>query len=302
MVNKGILQPDGTVCRSGANCRRHGIKATVAHADAASIVKDQLAEAKLIAQAPQPIIVEKTKFSEPLYDEVTHIIEYDYDSYECSGCYGCDTGEDYCRGAEYSGLELTSVDSSKTLASLLSCSVSDLSPSDIEFAHDVGLDNTNSYDIEGQGGYYGQEVRVTVEGEQMKRIQAWYFKKENANDAHGILAYCRSKGLATQGLSPLEAIKMQLKVENNWMVNPVVERAKSVSVEHVKLSAVKIPQAAHFEKALPRPIKPLTEESKEITGVLVRKNGSFKLVDGYHRLKSAQESKHINLGEFIVLS
>lgn len=302
MATKGVLQADGTICKAGVNCRRHGIKAASMSVDAASMVKSQLNEAKLIAQAPQPIIVEKTKFSEPKFNEVTHLVEYDYERYECNGCYGCDTGEDYCRGSEYSGLELKAVDASHTLANVLSCSVSDLSFIDMSFAHHIGLDDFSSYDIEAEGGYYGQEVRVTVENEQMELIRDWYFKAENANDAYGVLAYCRSKGIVTRGMTPLEAIKTQLRTENNGMVNPVVERAKNVTVEHVKLSAVKISQADHFEKAVPRPIRSLTEESKEITGVLIKKNGSFKLVDGYHRLKTAHENKNLSHGEFLVLS
>ena len=300
---QGILQPDGSICRAGSTCRRHGVKTKILPAHAIDTIKSQLDEAKALAKAPQPIIIETSKFLEPAYNDVTYAVDYSFESYYCNGCYGCETGEDYCRGAQYEGLKLDSVNSSAVLARLLSCNnISYLTSDDIDFANNIGLDDLETYEIRTEGGYYGEEVSIHVGDKQMKLIRDWYFSKENANDIHGVLAYCRSKGLPTTGMTPIVAIKEQLRLENNGIIPKDVEQAETVTVESIPISSITKGQMSHFKNVMPRPVESLTSESRKITGVLLRKNKALKLIDGYHRVKFVENIKDSIKGEFLVLS
>lgn len=299
-MSEGVLQPDGTICRKGAACTRHGKKSAPA-ISAATAVGAQLAEAKALASAPKPVVVERLKFSDPSYQQdVTSVVEYTYESYGCDGCYGCDTGEDYCRGASYEGLSIEFVEPTMVMARLLSCDEKDIDQETSFFANSIGLDEKYNYEINGVFNYYGESVEIEVGQDQMELIKKWYFDHDNARDGWGVLDYCRSKGTPTKGLTPLEAIKLQLTAENGGRTVDGVETANEISVVEAAISQIHKPQVKHFTESAPRAPRSLTGSDDVFLGVVVKKHAKLTLLDGYHRMKYAEEN-NITTGKFIVL-
>jgi len=297
----GIVQPDGTKCYSGATCRKHGAHNAAQQAKNSTVagsVKQQLtvAKKKAIGQALPPVIVEKSVLQNPYYTDVTSVVDTDFDSYGCDGCYGCETGNDYCRGGVYENLRVTSVSSQAVLTKIFQ--TNELPEDLLKLGEELELDDPESYDAFGEAGYYGQQQCVELREDKAAELTKWYYARDNASDHEGILDYVRAKGVPTKDLSPLEAIKQQLKTENSKSL-PSVEAATDVSLQTLMLSRIAVPSHSHYEEVEGRTPKALAD-SKPVTGVVLQKNGKLILIDGYHRLKNAKDGNRWQ-GNFIVL-
>jgi len=299
-----IRQPDGTICRTGPNCKRHGGKGvTPATNSPAVAVKKQLDEAKALQSAPQPIVVKKDILLAPYgHAKRTYGVEYEYDAYGCDGCYGCDTGEDYCRGSRYEGLRVeTPVDIRRVLSHVFNCAEKDVPDDAVTFGESIGLDGEDAWYVYGVADYYGETVETEMEQYVFDQLREWYYQRDNAEDAFGIYGYVRSKGQVTTGLSPLDALKAQLTAENKGRKISAVEEAKSFRVESLLFDTIHVPHEARYKKIEPRLAKSKIN-AKAYVGVVARdrQTNSYTLIDGYHRLKSVKESS-LRKGEFIIL-
>lgn len=150
-----------------------------------------------------------------------------------------------------------------------------------------------------QGYYEGDPIDFNGPESYENELKRWYFNQDNAIDDSGVLQHVREKGYETKGLTPLEAIKTMLRKENNGKVLKAVENANSVqlrSIDFSKLSYAK----THYAKI--DPVKPVVRDKKspEITGVVLANKGSWRLIDGHHRLKWNSENSK-NEGKFFFM-
>jgi len=298
----GILLPDGTRCYSGITCRRHGAYNAAQLNNTVSSL--QLTKATPRVRALPPIIVPKADLQEPMnesWGNVSSYVDYEYDGYYCDGCYGCETGDDYCRGSVYEGLRITSVSSHAMLAMMMSArSDASITTELLDYAEEVGLNDPANYEIYGVPDYYGQTVQVDLNESVVDSLKEWIYREPNAEDRNGILGYIRSKGVETTGLSPLEAIKKELNLENKGKVNPYVDKATKVSVKLMDINKITVPNPQHYERV--EPLAPVPAiPSKDFLGVLIKQGESYILVDGYHRLKDAKNNNK-RKGHYIILS
>lgn len=97
--------------------------------------------------------------------DVTYACEYDYTDRVCYGCYGCETGEDYCRGSVYEGLEITAVDVEKVVSTVVFTGLP-VYPELLKFAHSLDLSDVSHYEIQGEPDYYGETVAVYLDDEE----------------------------------------------------------------------------------------------------------------------------------------
>lgn len=100
--------------------------------------------------------------------------------------------------------------------------------------------------------------------------------------------------------SLLEILKESLRNENQGIYSSRVENCTQFTVQTLPLDSIIIGNSTHFEKIEPRePYSP--SGGPLITGVLVHSLDSYRIVDGYHRLKYSLENGK-NSGLFIIIS
>jgi hypothetical protein len=229
-------------------------------------------------------------------------VAVEHDDYVCFGnCDGCNGYDDYCRGAEYVNLRIESVDLLNVLKNLFGCrNTSDVPDALFKEAVALGMDEIASYGVHTRPDYYGEEAYVTVNESVFDALTDWYFSRPNARDRDGVLEYCRSKGIDTSGLAPLDALRVQLDTENRGAGSVLVEGVTDISyVGNVYFSDITIPNKRHYEYVKPRT---LTTDgiAEKVAGVLVRDESRDILVDGYHRMKELR-AQNKRVGRYIVL-
>jgi len=297
-MSKGVIQPDGTFCYSGPNCRKHGLKAQLWNA---VNVTPSIALSKKapVNKVFPPVRRPENPLKAPYLDEETHLygVDTEYDAYYCQGTDGED---DYCRDSIYEGLRVESVDGQRVLRQIFGAEygVDNLPQNLLDFADDIGINDISSYEAEAVWGYYGQEAEVHLEASKIAELKAWYWSLDNAEDKDGILGYVRSKGLDTFGFTPIEAIKEQLAKENGGAKNTKVDSATKVSTKKIALSQIIIPNPTHLEEVEAQSATPAAR-SIPVTGVVRKEGKKYVLVDGYHRIKGLHGAKGPH--EFIVL-
>lgn len=213
-----------------------------------------------------------------------------YDDYVCHGCYGCDTGNDFCRGAHYEGLRIVGVDPEEVLDEIFG---PDSVPMPQVLIRKLHLDEVNTYRVEASRGYYGEEYDCFFSNGKMVDLltQEWA-KWPNAKDKEGVYSYLISKNQRLLGLLPLDNLKEALRIENDKQIESV-ESATKLAIKNLKIDNVVIPNKKHFDE-----VEPKATPKGGITGVIA----DGKLVDGYHRLKWLKEQPRRKHAKFIVLS
>lgn len=213
-----------------------------------------------------------------------------YDNYACHGCFGCETGEEPCRGAQYEGLEIANVDPEMVLDEIFGPNSVPMPQVLIGKLH---LDKVSTYRVESTGGYYGAEYDCFFSDEEtVDLLTEEWAKWPNAKDKHQVYNYLTSKNQRILGLLPLDNLKESLRIENGKQID-AVESATKLAVRSLKIDKVVIPNKKHFDEVAPKAIP-----KGGIGGVIA----DGKLVDGYHRLKWLKEQSKRTSAKFIVLS
>lgn len=213
----------------------------------------------------------------------------DYDSYFCHGCYGCETGDDFCRGAEYENIRISGIDPYAVLDEIFG-------PSSVPFydplIEEFQLDDLTTYTVVTTGGYYGDEYECYFADQSTLNglTEEWY-GWSNANDVDGVYKYLSSKGQRILGLSPLDNLKQALALENKKEL-PSVKSATKLDTKKILLEKIHIPNKKHFEE-----VEPFKYPQGGFAGVIA----DGKLVDGYHRLKWLMEDPQRKYAKFIIL-
>lgn len=169
---------------------------------------------------------------------LTHYdVDYDYDSYWCDGCYGCNTGDDYCRGAYYEGLRVTEVpdlDHRLTLIQKDQGLVDAFNITPIKLyaiGRIVGPSwrDLSNWGLETEGGYYGEEIESLI------------YSGERLYDWVNSVAI----------LSDLEAIKCALVGEYSHL-SRTVKNATSVEEVEVGPNSLLLPVSAKRDYLYPK--------------------------------------------------
>lgn len=199
--------------------------------------------------------------------------------------------------------EVDYVDMREVLANFHGVSAEDIPHHYFQHAVDEGWNKQENFIVERGWGYYSEiETYVAASPELVQKVNDYYVNMEDADDAAGVLQYCRDKGFSTAGKTPVEALKAQLKTENGGKSHRYVDRANTVDVAYVKLDRIKIAAQRHYESIEARDLKPVNRQHKEIAGVVYYRNNEYILVDGYHRTKFLNQSARHKNGRYFVLS
>jgi len=301
-MSKGILQPDGSRCYKGADCTRHA--AYNKFSKEAETLISEVKKGYLFTQ-PAPIKVKASLLREPHSFNVTNSASYTYDGSYCQGT--DDEDEGICRDSVIEGLRMEDTDTRRVLLDVFGVypygpEAETAIPDElVAYGEELGMDKPDAYTLYTEGGYYGEEAVVELNPDIRQKLTEWYYNQDNANDDKGILSYCRSKGHATTGQSPLAAIKNQLNAENNGRKDFRVDKATQVSTKVVAFDKITVTQPKHYETVDSRPPVPANDDAKPFMGVLYTDGrGEYVLIDGYHRLKNARENRP-GKGTYIIL-
>jgi hypothetical protein len=198
---------------------------------------------------------------------------------------------------------IESVDVRNLLAAVHNVDPSFISDDYVKYAEDNKWDTTDNF-ISEETGYYGEgTVDVELTPDLVQKMQEHYYTRPDAVDRTGVLAYCRSKGFDTTGKNPVEALKSQIRAENNNKAYSPVDNATKVNLQTIRLDSVIIPAKQHYEAVEPRPLDVKPAGDQAIAGVVVKtRDGGYRLVDGYHRTKFLNNSTKRSKGIYFVLS
>lgn len=232
---------------------------------------------------------------------LTYSVSWEYDSYYCDGCYGCDTGNDYCRGSRYEGLRIERIYWDSVASDIISYLGYMPNHEHIKDVVEIlqASDLESNLEIDSVAGYYGDEAEVVLYNDHLYLGPVrWYLEaRPDAVDNQGILEFVRAVGYSTVGMAPIDALKAYIEKSNFGARVKSVDEAKIVSLEKLDLDKVIIKNEAHFDKIQARTD---IDPPRSIVGVVVKGGGRFELVDGYHRLKAALKKKQ-KTGYFYVL-
>lgn len=268
-----IILPDGTRCHTGPSCRRHGTKTNggstrpyeeiAAPARAQWSPQAQKVSAKLGEQLDseveskeafiksakesltptpvkrEPIVVAPDKFSHPTFSShvLTSGVDVEDDGYYCDGCYGCEGGDDYCRGSVYENIRVESVNPKIVLSNIFGVNSEDLPQDLLKLGDDLGLGDKGNYYVETEGGWYGQEYSVfsTLSTDKVRTaLIEWSRDREGAVDEAGVYEFVRAQGIPTKGLTPVKAMRAYLVAQ--YGPKPEFEKIVSVRQHTVRLS------------------------------------------------------------------
>ena len=132
----------------------------------------------------------------------------------------------------------------------------------------------------------------------VEAVQKWYYSQPNARDSMNALAHVREKGFETAGLAPIDAVKKLLREENDKIL-PYVENTTLMYPARINFKSIKV-NKGYLDSVDPR--EPKSEAPKtKYDGVLFRdKDGTYRLLDGYHRMKWNKEHDK-KTGQFLIL-
>lgn len=307
------------VCRAQNNCRFGDLESDhySTREDAQQAYEEKLktlntpkpiAKSAKTKATRKPIILEPSELKNVRTPDAKDYVEVEYDFYECTGttCES-DPSEGICRDAAYENIQITGFEDNGfhnyVKASLGLPYDKDL-PEDFKEILEKYKDPIDDFEIYTVGGYYGEEYEVVPSARLQKDIKNYYYNRPNAVDMNKVLPYIRGKGTETTGLTPIEAIKKQLKEENGRILKDA-EEADAFKIEKIKTSKItrgsrKQTQLASDDPKEPKKIDGV--DSLTVAGVVFQnKAGEYRLVDGYHR--TAYLDKHQRQsGVYIILA
>lgn len=121
-------------------------------------------------------------------------------------------------------------------------------------------------------------------------------------DEQLVLQYCAGKGYPPHGLTAVEALKAQLKAENGGKDHPRVDIAQHVYLATIQFANLRIPASQHWERIQSAPLTPPNQGEKPIAGVVIEnRDGTYTLVDGYHRTKGLKTESQATQADYFVL-
>lgn len=253
----------------------------------------------------------------------TYVVDYEYDSYDCSDYSYCSQSDDYCRDKVYEGLRVETVTDEQVYSYAANWIGTGTVPPDLKQRLDARMDEwaePSNWEVYGEGGYYGEEVHVDAPAGLDDEIQAWYYDQEGAMDRDEVLPYLRGMGFDTRGKTPVEAVKAYLASQNGGKLSPEAQAATRVEVHSLSLKRIEPPNKARYARTAavaPKP-EPKAGTKKEFAGVLVETNATpvspwqrswghippiadVKLLDGYGRVKHLKTATSRTKATFLVL-
>lgn len=214
-------------------------------------------------------------------------VEYDYDTYNpChNGSDCCDN--DYCRCGVIQNARVSSVDLDILINDLIShVPKKDLEKEEIttycldRIVRNSNLKDTGSWEVQVDGGYYGQEVRGA------------------SLDGNALNGFIKSLSNMVE-MSDCDKVKNCLIDEYGFLL-PELNSLTSANIQTVELKNVILPNRDYSRKIDKKYIDQYNDY-KLPRAICIKENSKFRLIDGYHRILSAINQKFENV-QIIVLS
>lgn len=196
-------------------------------------------------------------------------VVYEYDSYSCGGCYGCRTGEDFCRGSVYKDLRVEI-----TPDKLLKNFTQDVEKLETKYLIDrllstLGMYDSNNYEALVSPGYYGETVdEIEFQGDWSKFVEIY-------------------EELCLEDVLDIdEKFKLLLELEYSMLIDEITG-----------VRVVRVP----FRDLVPSEnMKKLKQDNRKYDkelpiGLYKKINGKFKLIDGRHRYQANIGEEYVNI-------
>lgn len=213
-MNPGIKQADGTICRTGPTCRRHGTKPSTS-VPAKTILTSKGTPVNKFRPVSIPVYPGMFNVGDPYYIHpeaiIAEIAEYEYDTFGCQGY--CDR-EDYCRDGTFEGLRVKTNPIEEVLSKILKCLPKDIPQDWVKDLKDLGIDNEDSWELERNYGYYGEENPTLTFSkdyalleEKLEKLRQKILNQPDLDDGLNVYQTARNIGINTSGKTRPEVLK-----------------------------------------------------------------------------------------------
>ena len=226
--------------------------------------------------------------------------DYNYDSYGCDGCHGCETGNDYCRGSYYKGLRVSPINADALLNQIFEKESNARYPQEFyTILENSGILDENNWEVEAEWDYYGETISgPTFQGENpYPKLIEYFSGKYNMEleDSNGYMSYIRELGFeTTPGVSIDDSVKEYLMsldlpasvkhrvqtsdtvTESHWRyIYTCIRMSSQVRIKARKENRLLTPREKEFEtKIISNPEK--LAESNSAPLPEIKTNGYFK--------------------------
>jgi len=204
-----------------------------------------------------------------LFDDLKYHV--DVDSENNGDCYtdGCDD-EGICRCGTIDNAKVNEVPVDKLAAEIAPESLLVQYCVERILQHFKPLHDPDSWDIEVEGGYYGEE------------IESVKIKPQVAETLANIL-------LSLNGATDNQVVETALNVEYGFVLPTLKD--KTWTLERVALANVELGAKHHAANLNEEQVDKYRINEKPVSGLMLYSDGKYRVIDGYHRITAAKKDK-----------
>lgn len=201
-----------------------------------------------------------------LFKDLHYTVDVEYEN----GTDECECGDDYCRCSTIANARVEHVPYEKLAEEIAPGSLLLKYCVERILRHFKSLRDQNNWDIEIEGGYYGEELgEVKLNREVAETISNLLLSLEDATDN--------------------QLVETALQVEYGFVLPTLKD--KTWTLEKVSVNDIDLVNTHHAANLNEDQVVTYRKEEKPIVGLALFVNGKFRVIDGYHRVTAAKNNK-----------
>jgi len=201
-----------------------------------------------------------------LFKDLHYTVDVDYDN----GTDECECGDDYCRCSTIVNTQVSSVPYEKLAEEIAPESILLKYCVERILRHFKPLREQSSWDIEVEGGYYGEELGEV---------------KLDKNVAETLATILHSLEDATDN----QAVETALNVEYGFILPTLKD--KTWTLERVAVAELDLGNKHHAANLDEERVDSYRVEKQPVIGLLLKADNKYRVIDGYHRITAAKRDK-----------
>ncbi len=201
-----------------------------------------------------------------LFEDLRYTVDVDYDN----GTGECECGDDYCRCGTIVNTRIADVPCDKLAEKIAPETLLLKYCVERILRHFRPLHDSANWDIEVEGGYYGEELGDV---------------KLKPNVAETLATILHSLEDATDN----QAVETALQVEYGFVLPTLKD--KTWTLERVAVAELDLSNKHHAANLNEEQVVSYRVNEKPIVGLVLKLDGKYRVIDGYHRITAAKKDK-----------
>lgn len=201
-----------------------------------------------------------------LFKDLHYNVDVTYDN----GTDECECGDDYCRCSTIVNTTVESIPYDRLAEEIAPESILIKYCVERILRHFKPLREQSSWDIEVEGGYYGEELgEVKLNKDVAETLSNILLSLENATDN--------------------QAIETALQVEYGFVLPTLKD--KNWTLERVAVAELELKNKHHAANLDEEQVVSYRIDEKPVVGLVLHLDNKYRVIDGYHRITAAKKNK-----------